>query len=94
MKREKSIWYYHQNPDRWQPEYPECSFFEHLRLGAVHYPDLVAVEFQGRKYTYKQLISNVEMVATALIAAGVKKEDIQSKQFATKKATKSFLPTL
>ncbi len=78
MKREKSIWYQYQNPDKWVPEYPEYSFYEHFRLGAEKYPDLCAVEFQGKKYTYKQLIKKIDSVARALVACQIKKGDVVS----------------
>ncbi len=78
MKRKKSIWYEHQNPDRWISEYPEYSMYEHLRKGTEQYPDLTAFEFQGKKYTYKKLIENIEAVAKSLVSIGVKKGDIIS----------------
>ena len=75
MKRIKSIWYEHQNPDRWIDEYPEYSMYEHLRVGSQRYPELTAIEFQGKKYTYKKLIEEIENVAASLISIGVKKGD-------------------
>ena len=75
MKRVKSIWYQHQNPDKWIDEYPEHSMFEQLRVTSQHYSNLTAIEFQGKKYSYKQLINNIEAVAASLIAIGVKKGD-------------------
>ncbi len=78
MKREKSIWYSYQNPDKWIEEYPEYSFYEHLRKGALKYPDLCAVEFQGKKYSYKTLLKEIENVSKALIASGIKKGDYVS----------------
>lgn len=78
MKREKSIWYNYQNPDKWVPEYPEYSFYEHLRRGSLRYPDLCAVEFQGKRYSYRQLINNIDIVAHSLMSIGIKKGDIVS----------------
>lgn len=78
MKREKSIWYNHQNPDKWISEYPEYSMYEHLRKGAERYPNLTALEFQGKKYTYKKLIENIENLAKSLVAIDVKKGDVVS----------------
>ncbi len=78
MKREKSIWYSYQNPEKWAPEYPEYSFYEHFRNGVERYPDFVAVEFQGKKYSYKQVIENIEDVAKSLLVSGVKKGDCVS----------------
>lgn len=78
MIREKSIWYEHQNPEKWIGEYPEYSFYEHLRVGALRYPNLCALEFQGKKYSYKQLIEKIEEVACSLVSFGLKKGDIVS----------------
>lgn len=78
MKREKSIWYSYQNPDKWTEEYPEYSFYEHLRKSASRYPDLCAVEFQGKKYSYKALIKEIENVSKALMSSGIKKGDYVS----------------
>lgn len=78
MKRVKSIWYQHQNPDKWIDEYPEHSMFEQLRVTSQHYSNLTAIEFQGKKYSYKQLINNIEAAAASLIAIGVKKGDCVS----------------
>ena len=78
MKRVKSIWYQHQNPDKWIDEYPEHSMFEQLRVTSQHYSNLTAIEFQEKKYSYKQLINNIEAVAASLVAIGVKKGDYVS----------------
>lgn len=78
MKKSKSIWYEHMNPEKWLDAYPECSMYERLRKAHLQYPDLVALEFEGKKYTYKQLIANIENVARALVAAGIGKGDMVS----------------
>lgn len=78
MKRVKSIWYQHQNPDKWNDEYPEHSMYEQLRISSQRYPNLTAIEFQGRKYSYKQLIQSIEEVSAALVTIGIKKGDYVS----------------
>lgn len=78
LKKSKSIWYEHMNPEKWLDAYPECSMYERLRKAHLQYPDLVALEFEGKKYTYKQLIANIENVARALVAAGIGKGDMVS----------------
>ena len=75
MKRTKSIWFYHQNPNKWINEYPECSFYNHLKTNSKKYTNLTAIEFQGKKYSYKNLINNIEKTAAALVSIGVKKGD-------------------
>lgn len=78
MIREKSIWYENQNPERWVSEYPEHSVFAHLKAGAENYPDLPAINFEGRKYTYRQMIAAIEQTAVALHASGVRRGDTVS----------------
>lgn len=75
MKRQKSIWYHYQNPDKWKEEYPEYSMFEHLRSTSEQYPNLTAIEFQGRRYSYKRLMDEIQNVAISLVALGVKRGD-------------------
>ena len=78
MKRVKGVWYQHQNPDKWTDEYPEHSMFEQLRATSQRYPELTAIEFQGRKYSYKHLIQSIEEVSAALVTIGIKKGDYVS----------------
>lgn len=78
MKREKTIWYHHQNPKKWKSEYPECSIWEYLYTNSKSYPSLIAIEFEGHQYTYKSLIENIDKAACALVHAGIKKGDVVS----------------
>jgi len=78
MKRYKGIWYEHQNPARWMEEYPECSIYEYLRRTSLRYPNLTAIEFEGKQYAYRQLIEQIERTAESLTAIGVKKGDVVS----------------
>ena len=75
MKRIKSVWYEYQNPNKWVDEYPDGSFYNHFKTNSEKYPNLTAIEFQSKKYTYKQLIQNIDKTAIALVAMGVKKGD-------------------
>lgn len=78
MERKRTIWYSYQNPEKWISEYPEHSFYKHFRNGALKYPNLCAVEFQGKKYSYKQMLDKIESVALSLVSIGIKKGDIVS----------------
>ena len=78
MKREKSAWFANRDPARWVEEYPECSAYEHFRMGAQRYPELTAIEFEGRKYTYRELLQETERIAKALASAGFGKGDVVS----------------
>lgn len=78
MKREKSIWFEHQNPAKWVSSYPEHSLFIHLEQSATKYPRLTALTFEGRNYSYKQLHEHVTQAAKALMASGISKGDVVS----------------
>lgn len=78
MKRQKGIWYEHLNPSQWKEEYPECSMYEYLRDTSQRYPNLIAIEFEGRKYSYRQLLSHIENTAHALVSLGVGVGDVVS----------------
>lgn len=78
MNRKKSIWNTHQNPARWQEEYPEYSVFTHFKDAAKKFPHLSAVWFEGRTYTYQQMLGNIEQTAKALYAIGIRKGDVVS----------------
>lgn len=78
MKREKTVWYRHQDPSTWQPEIPECSMYDLLAQTADRHPDLYALYFEGRRTRYRELIQQIESAARAFQAMGVKKGDIVS----------------
>lgn len=78
MKRTKSIWYTHQNPARWLEEYPEHSIFAHFKNAAEKYPHLHAIWFEGRKYSYRQMLQSIEQTSKALTAIGIGKGDVVS----------------
>ena len=58
-----------------QLEYPDRSVYDHLRKYANEYSGLCALEYYGRKISYRDLLREVNRCACALAAAGVKKGD-------------------
>lgn len=78
MKRAKDIWYQNIDPKKWTEEYPRCSMFDQLKNNAAAYPNLPAIEFQGRKYRFKELLDDIEQLALSLAATGIHKGDIVS----------------
>ena len=75
MKREESVWQkYHEENGGWK-EYPENSMFAFMKETAQKYPDFTAIEFEGKKTTYKKLIEQIEETAVSLKACGVGKGD-------------------
>lgn len=71
MIRDKGIWYQNLDPAKWVDTYPHCSMFDQLLVTARKYPDLPAMEFQGKQYTYQQMIGQIEDVADSLLAIGI-----------------------
>ncbi|MBQ2781303.1 MAG: AMP-binding protein, partial [Clostridia bacterium] len=51
--------------------YPAESMYELLAKAAAKHPQATALEFMGRRTTYRQLLDAVEATARALLAAGV-----------------------
>lgn len=78
MKRTPNTWSEHHGKDNFITEYPECSMFTLIQKVAEKYPDYVALEFQDKKTTYSEMISQVELIAQSLLASGVKKGDYVS----------------
>lgn len=78
MKRTPSIWSENHAKEYFRDEYPEFSMFSLLQETALKYPDYTALEFQNKKTTYSQMISQIELTAQALLSSGVKKGDFVS----------------
>ena len=56
MEREKSVWYDHQDSATWRSELPEGSMFAFMEQTARRYPDLYALDFEGCKVRYRELL--------------------------------------
>ena len=78
MKRERTIWSNNHSPENFREEYPEFSMVSLLKETAEKYPDYYALEFNNKKITFSQMIAQIETVAQALLASGVKKGDFVS----------------
>ena len=78
MKRYPNIWSEHHGKANFIEEYPDFSMFALLNQTAKRHPDYVATEFQGKKTTFSQMISEIELYAQSLLAAGIKKGDYVS----------------
>lgn len=62
-------------PVRWSLEYPEISLYDYMRQSTDAYADLVALVFFGDEITFGQMHENIDKIASALVAMGVKKGD-------------------
>lgn len=55
---------------------PHCSVYDYLWQNNKDYPDETALVFFDRKITFKELFSNIDRVARAFAAIGVKEKDV------------------
>lgn len=55
---------------------PDISMYDQVMLSANKYPNLKAIEYQGKCITYTKLMDRIEAAAKAFKKAGVKKGDI------------------
>lgn len=78
MKKTPSAWSPYHSKDYFKPEYPEYSMYELIHQTALQHPDFTAIEFQNKKTSYSDFMKNIETVAKALVAHGVKKGDFVS----------------
>ena len=81
MIREKTIWYDHQAKDTWRAEYPEGTMFEFLLEAAKKWPALPAIEFEGRKWSFAQLMADIQTATVAFKSLGIKESDIVTLMF-------------
>ena len=66
---------YYSEEDR-NYKIPNITMYEQILLSEHKYPNLKAIEYLGRKITYKKLLKNVEKTAIAFKKLGVSKGDI------------------
>ena len=76
MKRTKTVWYTHQKPSTWAPEYPECSMYRYLVERTGDRKDLNALAFEGKKTDFNSLIEQIRTAAAAFAASGIAAGDI------------------
>ena len=55
---------------------PECSIYEYLVENNKDYPEDIAINYLGRKITYKELFENIDKAAAAFLKVGVKEKEI------------------
>lgn len=78
MDRKKTIWFEHQEKSSWTPDYPECSMYRYLVETSSKWPDLKALQFEGKKTVFSTLIEQIQTVAKSFSAM-----DIQAGDFVT-----------
>jgi len=55
---------------------PECTIYEYMYENNKDYPQDIALNYMGRKITYREFFENIDQTARALSAIGVKPEEI------------------
>ena len=55
---------------------PECTIYEYLVENNKDYPSDIAINYLGRKITYKELFENIDKAAAAFLKVGVKEKEI------------------
>ena len=55
---------------------PECSMYEYIWQNNKEYPDDVALIFYDTKITYGEMFNQIDKVARAFVAAGIKEKDV------------------
>lgn len=75
MKREKTVWYEHQDPSSWRPDYPESSMYEYLKETTKKWLKYDALEFEGKRTSFQALFLQIRTVAKAFSGMDVGKGD-------------------
>lgn len=73
--RKESIWHIQKGDADWVKKFPENSMYEYLKQTAQTHLNACAIEFEGNKISYKKLLQQIDVVASAFIASGIKKGD-------------------
>ena len=85
MKKEKNLtgypsidkpWLKYYSEEAINEELPKCTMYELLWQSNKNHLDNIALNYYGRKFSYKQVFDNIEKTARAFSALGVKKGDI------------------
>lgn len=78
MKRNPTIWSANHGKDNFIPEYPDYSMFSLIKETADKYPDCDAIDFQNKKLTFSQFITEIEKTAKSFVSQGISKGDYVS----------------
>ena len=76
MERKRTIWSEHLVNGVIYHELPEESMYEFLVKKARPYLNDIAIDFEGKKTTYSEFLSQIDTIARGLLAQGIKRGDI------------------
>lgn len=69
-------WLKYYSKEAIRAQLPECTIYEYLVENNKDYPSDIAINYLGRKITYKELFDNIDKAAAAFLKAGVKEKEI------------------
>ena len=75
MERTKTIWYEHQKKSSWRSDYPEYSMYRCLVEASSKWPNLNALQFEGRKISFSKMLEQIRTVSKAFIGMGIQTGD-------------------
>lgn len=75
---EERPWMKYYSEDLANAPTPQCTAYSYLRQMNEGRMDATAINYYGKKFTYKELIDNIEICASAFTALGVKAGDTVS----------------
>lgn len=72
---DKSWWKYY--PEGYDKEpIPQCTIYKMLCSNNQYHPKSIAINYYGRRFTYRQVLDQIDATARAYAAIGVKKGDV------------------
>ncbi|MDO5132790.1 MAG: class I adenylate-forming enzyme family protein [Eubacteriales bacterium] len=78
MRRSPSIWSDHLPDGIISTDFPENSMYEFLRERTVHALRRTAIEFEGKKTSYRTFLRHIDEIAASLLFHNIKEGDIVS----------------
>lgn len=75
-KKLENLWDKFYKEDERNIVVPECSIYRYFENKALKYENEIALNYFGRKFTYKDLLNRIEICAKAMKANGVRKGDV------------------
>lgn len=69
-------WDKYYDEDKRTIDVPDCSISRYFENSAILHENEIALNYFGRKFTYKDLLNRIEICAKALKASGVRKGDV------------------
>lgn len=72
----ENLWDKYYDEDKRNIVVPECSISRYFENSAILHENEIALNYFGRKFTFKDLLNRIEICAKALKASGVRKSDV------------------